>query len=263
MLTCRISTGCCDVQRVKALNKRAEEKYPLLKDVCGKDGTAVIKKKIMMLFVNASKSEALPGSCSAVGHALPYFLGWPQPLTGQKSRFVKQASSPCCQRLAGVLTRISTLPPMPCNHGHALQRQACKFPAKEGTDLEDTVCAGARKRQQNGIEEAPRSIVTTTTSQRHAPNAAAAEALAPAPPVARRAIEKPPEQPHVQFPDDSPCMARGATPLLICQVRSAATNMHQPHMISAPALDLEAASTPERKSFDLVACLDTSHPPSI
>ncbi len=47
------------MQKVKALNKRAEEKYPLLKDVCGKDGTAVIKKKIMMLFVNASKSKNL------------------------------------------------------------------------------------------------------------------------------------------------------------------------------------------------------------
>ena len=47
------------VQKVKALNKRAEEKFPLLKDLCGKDGTAVVKKKIMMLFVNASKSEPL------------------------------------------------------------------------------------------------------------------------------------------------------------------------------------------------------------
>ena len=50
------------LQKVKALNKRAEEKYPLLKDVCGKDGTAVIKKKIMMLFVNASKREDLHSS---------------------------------------------------------------------------------------------------------------------------------------------------------------------------------------------------------
>ncbi|CAL5228913.1 g12135 [Coccomyxa viridis] len=108
-------------QKVKALNKRAEEKHPLLKDVCGKDGTAVIKKKIMMLFVNASKR--------------------------------------------------------------------------------------ARKRLQNGIEEPPRSIVPAM-SQRQAPGPAAAKAPAP-PQVVRRAIEKPPEQPHVQFPDDSPYMARG------------------------------------------------------
>ena len=54
------------VQKVKALNRRAEEKYPLLKDLCGKDGTAVIKKKIMMLFVNASKREALVSTaCNA------------------------------------------------------------------------------------------------------------------------------------------------------------------------------------------------------
>lgn len=48
---------CWCAQRVKALTKRAEDKYPLLKDVCGKDGTAVIKKKIMMLFINATKSK--------------------------------------------------------------------------------------------------------------------------------------------------------------------------------------------------------------
>lgn len=45
------------MQKVKALNRRAEEKFPLLKNVSGKDGTAVIKKKIMMLFVNATKRE--------------------------------------------------------------------------------------------------------------------------------------------------------------------------------------------------------------
>ena len=52
-----IGEVCWCAQRVKALNKRAEDEYPLLKDVCGKDGTAVIKKKIMMLFVNATKSK--------------------------------------------------------------------------------------------------------------------------------------------------------------------------------------------------------------
>ena len=31
--------------------------FPMLKDAVGKDGTAVIKKKIMMLFLNAGKSE--------------------------------------------------------------------------------------------------------------------------------------------------------------------------------------------------------------
>jgi hypothetical protein len=45
------------VQKVKALNKKAEEMFPMLKDAVGKDGTAVIKKKIMMLFINAGKSE--------------------------------------------------------------------------------------------------------------------------------------------------------------------------------------------------------------
>ena len=45
------------MQKVKALHKQAEEKFPLLKDAHGKDGTAVIKKKIMMLFINAAKRE--------------------------------------------------------------------------------------------------------------------------------------------------------------------------------------------------------------
>ena len=71
------------MQKVKALNKRAEEKFPLLKDLCGKDGTAVVKKKIMMLFVNASKSEALRSVHSRPwGHALANVLRWPRPLMG-------------------------------------------------------------------------------------------------------------------------------------------------------------------------------------
>lgn len=45
------------MQKVKALNKKAEEMFPMLKDAVGKDSTAVIKKKIMMLFINAGKSE--------------------------------------------------------------------------------------------------------------------------------------------------------------------------------------------------------------
>ena len=45
------------MQKVKALHKQAEERFPLLKDAHGKDGTAVIKKKIMMLFINAAKRE--------------------------------------------------------------------------------------------------------------------------------------------------------------------------------------------------------------
>ena len=49
--------GAGAVQKVKALHKQAEEKFPLLKDAHGKDGTAVIKKKIMMLFINAAKRE--------------------------------------------------------------------------------------------------------------------------------------------------------------------------------------------------------------
>ncbi len=52
-------------------------------------------------------------------------------------------------------------------------------------------------------------------SQRQAPGPAAAKAPAP-PQVVRRAIEKPPEQPHVQFPDDSPYMARGMKMPPIC-----------------------------------------------
>ena len=80
------------------------------------------------------------------------------------------------------------------------------------------MCAGARKRLQNGIEEPPRSIVPAM-SQHQAPASAPAKAPAPAPP-ARRAIEKLPEQPHVQFPDDSPYMARGTPLPFICQVKS-------------------------------------------
>ena len=60
---------------MKALNKRAEDKYPLLKNVCGKDGTAVIKKKIMMLFVNATKSKKkhpFDQCCSAFWIVLQY-----------------------------------------------------------------------------------------------------------------------------------------------------------------------------------------------
>ena len=80
--------------------------------------------------------------------------------------------------------------------------------------LKEVVCAGARKRLQNSIEDAPRSMVATT-GQRHAPGGAA-KAQAPAP-AARHAIDTPQEQPHVQFPDDSPNMARGMPLLIDCQ----------------------------------------------
>ena len=65
----------CDVQKVKALFKRAEEKFPLLKGVCGKDGTAVVKKKVMMLFVNAAKSENIDPVCNLLnGRAVAHVL---------------------------------------------------------------------------------------------------------------------------------------------------------------------------------------------
>ncbi len=63
------------MQEVKALNKRAGQLFPMLKDAVGKDGTAVIKKNIMMLFINAGRSERLLETVSfpAIPHVM--YLG--------------------------------------------------------------------------------------------------------------------------------------------------------------------------------------------
>ena len=92
------------------------------------------------------------------------------------------------------------------------------------------VYAGAKKRKQEGIEEplrpvaAPRSVAVPS-SQRHTPAATAQRSPAatnaqPSTPVAaaqpaaparqsRHASEEAQEQPHVQFPDDSPDAKQG------------------------------------------------------
>ena len=69
--------------------------------------------------------------------------------------------------------------------------------------------AGARKRHEDGIENPPRSLVPAT-SQHPAPSP---PAKVPAS-ISWRAPEKPQEQPHVQFPDDSPELAQGVRQLL-------------------------------------------------